>query len=69
MIDHQNESIFNAAEADSPIAGHISGTALKFSVAAFQDGVDPSSPFNGANAITQFNLTAFTPYTLDYIQP
>lgn len=69
MIDHQGDPIFNPGTADPPIPSLTTGGALKFNVVAFQGGVDPTSPFNGANALTPLNLAPFNPFTLQYNQP
>ena len=66
MTDHQGAALFNPATADSPI---VASGALQFSVVGFQGGVDPTSPFNGANAITPLNLTAFSPFDHQQNQP
>lgn len=70
MTDHQGEAIFNPAEADAPINTLASPPGpLMFNVVGFQGGVDPTSPFNGANAITPLaNLSAADPFTGQYIQ-
>jgi hypothetical protein len=68
MTDHQGEALFNPAEADAPISSHVGSGGLLFNIVAFQPGVDPTSPFNGANAITQLNLGVFSPFDLQYIQ-
>ena len=64
MTDHQGEAIFNPWTGDNA----INPGPLMFNVVAFQPGVDPTSPFNGANAITQLNLGVFSPFDLQYIQ-
>lgn len=72
MTNHQGEALFNPAENDilrapgAPDGGSadiypITPGPLLFKVAAFQDGVDATSPFNGANAITPLNLSPFGP--------
>jgi len=69
MIDHQGETLFNPAEADPPIASHVGTGGLLFNVVAFQDGADPTSPFNGSAAITNLPLNpTFTPFDHQYIQ-
>ncbi len=72
MDQHQGESIFNAAGNDIGGTGGAAVAAspgpLFFSVAAFQDGVDPTSPFNGGAAITPLNLSTYGSYTNQYIQ-
>ena len=64
MTDHQNDPIFNPAGADAPI---VASGPLQFAIVGFQGGVDPTSPFNGANAITPLVLPA--PFDHQYIQP
>ncbi len=69
MTEHQGELLFNPAGADSPINTLAApGGPLKFNVVAFQGGVDPTSPFNGANAISALNLTSAGSFQNQYIQ-
>ena len=69
MTDHQGEALFNPAEADAPIPSHLGTGGLLFNVVAYQDGADPTSPFNGSAAITDLPLTpTFTPFDHQYIQ-
>ena len=72
MTNHQGESIFNAAGNDIGGAGGSAVAAapgpLKFNMVAFQDGVDPTSPFNGAAAISPLNLVSYNLSTYQYIQ-
>jgi hypothetical protein len=67
MTDHQGEALFNAAENDT--GASITPGPLHFAVVAFQQGVDPTSPFNGANAISALDLSAFGAFNHQYIQP
>lgn len=66
MTDHQSEAIFNPGTADSPI---VASGPLQFAIVGFQGGVDPTSPFNGVNAITPLTLAAFAPFDHQQIQP
>jgi hypothetical protein len=69
MTDHQSEAIFNAAGND--IGGThptITPGPLVFNVAAFQDGVDPTSPFNGSAAILPLDLSGYGTSHFQYIQ-
>ncbi|HEY7024272.1 MAG TPA: hypothetical protein VH371_04845 [Candidatus Limnocylindrales bacterium] len=69
MTDHQGEDIFNAAENDIGGTATITPGPLNFSVVAFQAGVDPTSPFNGVNAIVPLDLSGYGAYNHQYIQP
>jgi hypothetical protein len=68
MTDHQGDPLFNPAGADAPIPSLVSSTPLKFNVVAFQGNVDPTSAFNGANAISKLTLSSVAPFDLQYIQ-
>jgi hypothetical protein len=73
MTNHQGESIFNALGND---IGGTGGAALiaapngplLFNVAAFQDGIDPTSLYNGSAAITPLNLSTYGTSQDQYIQ-
>lgn len=73
MIDHEGESIFNALGND---IGGTGGAALAaapngplvFNVVAFQDGVDPTSPYN-ASPISPLDLSTYSTSNFQYIQP
>lgn len=55
MTDHQGEALFNAATSDG-FDPAITPAPLVYSVAAFQHGVAPDDPFNGAGAISPLVL-------------
>lgn len=74
MTAHQGESLFNALGNDIGGTGGAALAAapsvpLMFNVVAFQAGVDPTSPFNGAAAIAPLNLSTYNLSTHQYIQP
>ena len=70
MTEHQLEAIFNPAEADwEGGSAVVAPGPLKFSIAGYQDGVDPTSPFNGLAAISTLDLSTYGPFDKQYIQP